>query len=264
MFAVFSKVAWLLLQPSALIAMALVWGLWRLRRGQVIAARRWLTGGVVALLVAGFSPLGDLLVMGLEDRFPRPELAGTRVDGIIVIGGAEVASVAAARGVIAVNDAAERYIEAAVLARQYPTARIVFAGGGEVFSGAGESEAQSASRILQGLGVEHARLTLEDRSKTTWENAVFAAPMIAQKPGERWLLITSAWQMPRAIGAFRKAGLNVEAFPVDYRTTGKTPLRHWHATLSEGLRRFDTVVREYPGLLVYWLSGRSSALFPAP
>jgi uncharacterized SAM-binding protein YcdF (DUF218 family) len=263
-FAYLTKFLWLFVQPSSLIVLAMMIALWHARRGRLEATRRWLTGAVAAMLILGSSALGDLLMRPLEDRFQRPDLANADIAGLIVIGGAEVARVAASRDVVAVNDAAERYIEAAILARRFPKARVVFAGGGDVFANAGETEALSAARIFLQLGVSRDRLTLEDSSRTTWENAVFSAPLIGQKSGERWLLVTSAWQMPRAVGAFRKAGVTVEAYPVDYRTTQHPSPWRLQTGITDGLRPFDTVLREYPGLLIYWLSGRSSALFPAP
>ena len=264
MFAVFTKIAWIVLQPSSLIAIAAMFGLWRLRQGRHQAARRWLAGATAALLIGGLSPASDLLIAPLEDRFPRPDLTGARIDGLIVLGGSEDTQVASVRHVIAVNEAAERYIEAVVLTRRFPGARVVFTGGGEVMNGASEPEAATAARIFAQLGVAGERMTLESRSRTTWENAAFVAPLVKQNPGERWLLVTSAWQMPRAMGVFRKVGIDVEAYPVDYRTTGEFKPWRLHGSLTDGLRRFDYVVREYPALLIYWLTGRSSALFPAP
>ena len=70
--------------------------------------------------------------------------------------------------------------------------------------------------------------------------------------------------MPRAIGAFRQAGFDVEAWPVDYRTRGRADLARPFDKVSEGLRRVDVASREWAGLLAYWLMGRSDALFPAP
>ncbi len=264
MFAIFTKYAWLLLQPSSLIAAALAVALWRVQQADLRAARRWLSGALAGLLLCGGTSISDLLIIPLENRFTRPDLDDADITGLIVLGGSEDAAVAAARNVIAVNEASERLIEGVALARRFPKARLVFTGGGEVSSRAGESEAATAGRLFAALGIGPDRVTLEAKSQTTWENALLSAPMIAQRQGQRWLLVTSGYQMPRAMGAFRKAGLIVEAYPVDYRTTGEMLRLHLNASLSDGLRRFDYVVREYPALLVYWLSGRSSALFPRP
>jgi uncharacterized SAM-binding protein YcdF (DUF218 family) len=263
-FAFVAKIAWSLVQPSSLIIAAFGVGLWKLNRDQAAPARRWLMGSMAALLIGGFSSLGDLLIVPLENRFPRPDLADAKIDGLIVLGGSEVPKISSTRQAIAVNDAAERYIDAMVLARRFPNARVVFSGGGEALSDAGETEAQSAARIFTQLGLAPERLTLEDRSRTTWENALLSAPLIGQKTGERWLLVTSAWQMPRAMGAFRKVGITVEAYPVDYRTTGRYAPFRVVGNMADGLRRFDYIVREYPALAVYWLTGRTTELFPGP
>jgi uncharacterized SAM-binding protein YcdF (DUF218 family) len=234
-FAVFTKLAWMVLQPSSLIIGALFVGVVLLWRRRFLAARRWMTGALLALFLIGWMPLGDLLIAPLEDRFPRPDLTGATIDGLVVLGGAEDAHVANARKVIAVSEAAGRYIEAAALALRFPKARLLFSGGGDALDSAIEPETVSAARIFAALGIPRERITFEDKSRTTWENAQFSASLIAQKP-----------------------------YPVDYRTTGRESLFRLNASPTDGLRRFDGVVREYPGLLVYWLTGRSSALFPAP
>jgi uncharacterized SAM-binding protein YcdF (DUF218 family) len=70
--------------------------------------------------------------------------------------------------------------------------------------------------------------------------------------------------MPRAIGCFRKAGFPVEPWPVDFRTGLQFQPLRFHSALTEGWRRFDFVMREYAGLLAYYVSGRTTALFPGP
>jgi uncharacterized SAM-binding protein YcdF (DUF218 family) len=118
--------------------------------------------------------------------------------------------------------------------------------------------------VLESLGIPRARITLEDRSRNTVENAVLSKAIAQPKPGERWLLVTSAHHLPRAVGVFRKAGFPVEAYPVDWRTRGVDDVLRPFATVGDGLRRSDTAVREWVGLAVYWLTGRSSELFPGP
>ena len=130
------------------------------------------------------------------------------------------------------------------------------------------NEAEGAESLLTALGVPRERLILEAKSRDTYENAVFLKGELAKQgalgPGTRWLLITSAYHMPRAIGAFRQAGFDIEAWPVDYRTRGRADLTRPFDKVSEGLRRVDVATREWVGLLAYWLGGRSNALFPAP
>jgi len=126
------------------------------------------------------------------------------------------------------------------------------------------SEASLAARLFESFGIARERIALEDKSRDTDENGRFTKELVQPKPGERWLLVTSAHHMPRAIGVFRAAGFPVEAFPVDYRTRGAIDLLRPFSTLGDGLRRTDTAMREWVGLLMYWAAGESSALFPGP
>ena len=70
--------------------------------------------------------------------------------------------------------------------------------------------------------------------------------------------------MPRAIGCFRRAGFGVEAWPVDYRAPRPLDMTRVYGSIPEGLRRIDIVMREYVGLVAYYLTGRIEALLPGP
>jgi uncharacterized SAM-binding protein YcdF (DUF218 family) len=67
--------------------------------------------------------------------------------------------------------------------------------------------------------------------------------------------------MPRAVGVFRRLGWNVIPYPVDYNTLGRPA---WGGTLSIGYRlaSMDFIAHEWAGLAVYWMQGKTSALFP--
>jgi uncharacterized SAM-binding protein YcdF (DUF218 family) len=152
----------------------------------------------------------------------------------------------------------------AELARRYPVARIVFSGGSGRLIYEGATEAELAARLFASFGIAKERIVLEDQSRDTEENARFTKALLQPKPGERWLLVTSAHHMPRSIGVFRAAGFPVEAYPVDYRTRGAIDVARPFATLGDGLRRTDTAAREWVGLLIYRATARTTELFPAP
>ena len=128
----------------------------------------------------------------------------------------------------------------------------------------GATEAELAARLFESFGIAKERVILESKSRDTDENARFTKELVLPKQGERWLIVTSAHHMPRSIGVFRVAGFPAEAFPVDYRTRGAVDLLRPFAALGDGLRRTDTAVREWVGLLVYRMTGRTGELFPAP
>jgi uncharacterized SAM-binding protein YcdF (DUF218 family) len=265
MFFYLSKILWFFAQPSSLLFAGVI-------AGALLAATSWrrvsrglLIGSLVGLVLCGLLPVADLLTRPLEDRFPRPGLAfdATSLAGIIVLGGAEDRNGWDRGELGGLNEAAERYTETAALARSLPALPIVFTGGSAALVADLPPEAETARRILMELGVAPERLKLETQARNTHENAVFSARLLQPQAGERWLLITSAAHMPRAVGCFRKAGFDVVAWPVDYRTS-LSGLPYLNSRIPDGLARLDSITREYIGLALYALTGRTSALFPAP
>jgi uncharacterized SAM-binding protein YcdF (DUF218 family) len=169
-----------------------------------------------------------------------------------------------AHGPMALNDAGERVVAMADLARRFPQARVIFTGGAGIYSRAPKPEAEVLRDQLGTLGLATDRVLIESLSVNTWENAVLSKPLAQPRPGETWLLVTSAWHMPRSVGIFRKTGWEVTAYPVDFRTAGWQDQTRGFASVSDGLRRTEVAMREWIGLLVYRLTGKSDALFPAP
>jgi len=264
MFFVLSKILGFFAIPSNLVVMLALLGAALACTRFARVGRRLMIGSVLVLAIIGLSPLGNALILPLEQRFPPWDAARGAPDGIVVLGGSISPEVSAARNVVALNEAAERVIVVAELARRYPVARIIFSGGnGALISGPG-TEAEAALRLFESFGIAPARVIAEDRSRNTVENAVFSRQLAMPKPGERWLLVTSAYHLPRAVGVFRQAGFPVEPHPVDWRTRGPQDALRTFSIASEGLARTDTAVREWVGLAVYWLTGRSSELFPGP
>lgn len=264
MFFSLSKIAGFFTVPSNALALLCVLGVLLLPTRFRKAASRILTAGVALLLVAGFSPVGNWLLLPLTERFPAWSATGRIPDGIIVLGGAIDPETSQARGSLELDSAAERIVAMLQLARRYPAARIVFSGGSANLIEQPVPEAPIAGDLLEDFGIPRSRIVLESESRTTAENAAFTREMVSPKPGERWLLVTSAFHMPRAIGSFQKAGFDVEAYPVDWRTRGRIDALTPFGTLGAGLTRTDIAVHEWIGLIAYWATGRSSEFFPAP
>jgi uncharacterized SAM-binding protein YcdF (DUF218 family) len=93
---------------------------------------------------------------------------------------------------------------------------------------------------------------------------VYTRNLVKPKPGERWLLVTSAMHMPCAIGAFRRAGFPVISYPVNYRTNGSLWSLSMPSNKLKALQLVDEATHEWFGLAVYWLTARTDTLFPAP
>jgi len=264
MFYYLSKVIWFAVQPSGLLLILVVAAATLAFTRYQQLARALVVAAAVLFIAGGLLPLSTWLVLPLEQRFSRPDLTGKPVDGIIVLGGMEDARVTNGRNVHGVNETAERLTEAAALAGRFPQARLVISSGMSEYDGEEVSGAAAAAHILEEVGVAPDRLILEQASRNTWQNAVYSKELAKPKPGELWLVVTSANHMPRAMGTFRKAGFAVEPWPVDYRTAGPGDAARFFSSPVEGLRRLDMAVHEWLGLFVYWLTGRSSAFFPGP
>ncbi len=229
-----------------------------------VLGRRLAVTTLVLLALAAFSPLGNLLLYPLESRFPQWDSSRGAPNGIIVLGGSVDTDLSAAHHTPVVAHAADRMLAPAELARRYPNARIVFTGGNANVISTDAKEADYSGPILENLGIPKERLILERESRNTYENALFTKRLVGPKPGERWLLVTSAFHMPRSVGIFRKAGFPVEAYPVDWRMGGRDDLFSFTNLGADGLSRTDVAVREWIGLVAYRLLGRTDELLPGP
>lgn len=264
MFFVLSKVFGFVAQPSNFLALICAAGVLLYLIGRRRAGLRLGGTGLVLLLIAGYSPLGHVLLLTLTERFPAWQADGPAPDGIIILGGAIDPDLSRARDQLEVDASAERVIAMLELARRFPQARIVFSGGSARLITEGAAEAPLAGALLRRFEIDRSRILLETESRTTAENARLTRELVQPKPGARWLLVTSAFHMPRSIAAFRAAGFPVEAFPVDWRTRGWRDAMVPFRRLSAGLARVDVAVHEWVGLIAYRLTGRSAALLPGP
>ena len=263
MFYLLSKILGFFLVPSnVMVGLSLVGILLLLTRYRR-AGRRLLVASAILTASISVLPVGNLLTLPLEERFQRWNPASGVPAGIVVLGGVIDAEISAGRGVVTLGDASERIIAAVDLALRYPAARVVFTGGNGNLIGDGPIEADFAIRLFESLGVPRDRIVIERRARNTIENAEFVKQLVAPEPGERWLLVTSAMHIPRAIGVFREAGFPVEAYPVDYQTVGWEDLWKISDSLMGGIGKTDEAVHEWLGLLVYWIIGRLPVVFPA-
>jgi uncharacterized SAM-binding protein YcdF (DUF218 family) len=264
LFFVLSKTLGLMLLPSNfLIGIGLI--------GALLLATRWerlgrklLIASIVLLAICGFSPLGNLLLYPLEQRFPPWDAARGAPDGIVVLGASIDSDLSAAHGTAVIHSSPDRIIAAAALAHKYPNARLLYSGGSANLLSNDAREADFAGAVFESLGIAKSRLIMERRSRNTQENAEFSRALAAPKDGERWLLVTSAVHMPRSIGLFRKAGFAVEPYPVDWWIGGRGDLLTFWNLLLEGLGRTDIAVREWIGLVAYRATGKIDDLFPGP
>jgi uncharacterized SAM-binding protein YcdF (DUF218 family) len=260
MLFVASKLFWAVAAPGNLLLLLLLAGLLAMalgrRRGFRLALAATLALAAVAVL-----PLGQWLALPLEARFPQPKLPA-RIDGVIVLGGAVEPAITKAHGQVALNEAGARIVEAFILARQHPEAKLLLSGGNaSIFPHPGEDEAEDTRRLFLALGIAPQRILVEGRSRNTYENALYSRALADPKPGGVWVLVTSAMHMPRAVGCFRRVGWNVLPYPVDFHTTAHPGVDF---LLADHLGLMDLAAKEWVGLVAYRLLGRIDEVFPGP
>lgn len=261
---VVSKLFWMAAQPLSLafiagLAAALLIALQR-RRAALVS----LSVSLAVLFVTLYTTAGSVLLQGLEARFPKPSSDPASVSCMVVLGGAFETEVTTTRGGIELNQSADRFVQALRLANAYPEARILVSGGDGSLSGRFEGDAVVSRRFFETFGIPASRLIEERTSRNTDENAVNTKGLLSSAGISDCLLITSAFHMPRSVGLFRKQGLSVQPWPADYRTSGSVALTLDFTQPTLNAQQTATAVREWIGLLSYWLLGRIDELYPSP
>jgi uncharacterized SAM-binding protein YcdF (DUF218 family) len=222
-----------------------------------------LAGGAFLAFVAwGITPIGHALITPLETRFPQPERLPEQIAGIIVLGGSVEPLETYYWQQPALNDRAERLTAGVGLARRHPDVPLVFTGGLGLF---GEdfhfTEADAAAMFFHEQQVANP-IILEASSHNTHDNATNLAQILPKDRPGHWVLVTSAYHMPRSVGVFRKAGITVLPYPVDYKSVPE--LSGWWYEIADGANDADFAARAWVALLVYHLRGWTDDLFPGP
>lgn len=256
---VLDKILTMLILPTALMVECALLGL---------LLSRWLIGrillvmAVAALTACLVLPIETWAIRPLEDRFPAVTNPPDQVDGIVVLGGAIDDLTSKDRGTPVLSSAANRLTTFIILAKRYPNAKLVYTGGSGDLEQGRSNEAEFARTLLEQLGLPPDRVVFENRSRTTWENAVNSYELVKPQPGAHWILLTSASHMPRAVGVFRKIGWGVLPWPVGYQS--RDHLTAYPQSLGRKLDLLDWAAHEWIGMVVYNFQGKSSSLFPMP
>jgi uncharacterized SAM-binding protein YcdF (DUF218 family) len=230
-----------LLTPTAWFVLTQFCALWCLGTGRWKTGRTIFALSIASFLIVFYSPLGGVVIRPLEQAYNGRALP-QRIDGIIVLGGAEAEALTRAYGQPTFGEDSERLSEVLALAKRNPHARLVFTGRA--------GEAYVFAQFLASQGHDPATATSETASSNTYESAVHTYRLLAPRTGEVWVLITSAYHMPRAHGAFRKAGWDIVPYPVAYRALPGRGRGDANAVT------FEVAVHEWLGIASYKLRGR--------
>lgn len=253
-FFLMSKLFWGFVSPSGLLLLGVCLAWFSRQLNRIWLSRALTLTVLTCTLLIGFYPVGAWLVSPLEHRYSLPQTEATP-DGIIVLGGAWRSQASAYWDQWELNHAAERDLALLALARRYPEADLVFTGGsGQVFAQE-YKEADFSRRLYADLGLDMQRIRFESESRNTYENALFSRQLVEPAEDSEWWLVTSAYHMTRATEVFCGQGWRVHPYPVDHFYEPLSWRPSW--AFAEHLWELERVTREWLGLFVYRLTGRT-------
>ncbi len=256
-----SKLVWLMLSPASLLLLLVVTGWVCLLLQWQTLARRLISLAALLLLLIGFFPVGDWLLAPLEQRFATNPPLPPQVEGIIVLGGSVNPALSNYWQQPELNGSAERLTNFLDLAARYPAAKLVFTGGSGSLTQQEHKEAEVANTVFYQLGFVNHPIVFEAASRNTFENAVLSKELVQPDSEATWILITSAFHMPRSVGVFCRQQWKILPYPVDHYSRPDSLLRVQLALLDH-LTDLDMAIKEWVGLLAYRLTGKTESLFP--
>lgn len=254
-----SKIIWTLMRPETWLILIICFAFFALQRNSPRAATSVITAALGICIMIAVFPLGSLVLRPLETRFV---ISGplTDIDGIIILGGAENAVLSRFWAQPQLNSSAERLLTGIALARRFPNAVLVYTGGSGSILSQTDRGAAVVNQIFLSQGIKSNRIVIESQSRNTAENAILSHKLIQPQEDQQWILVTSASHMPRSVGVFCQAGWSVLPYPVDYRSGAFIARIGWN--FAHNLDDLNVGVKEWVGLLAYWLTGKTPSLLP--
>lgn len=261
LFFYLSKLIWLVISPDSLLLILIISCLILLYRNRQKQAKILLSIVSSAFIILALFPIGEWLLYPLESRFQNNPQLPDKVDGIIVLSGAEDAELSHIWGQVELGAAAERDLSFLFLAKRYPKAKLVFTGGTGSLTKQEYKGADVAKTLFEQQGFDTQRILFERKSRNTFENVIYTKKIIKPVNNEKWIVITTSWHMPRAVGIFCESSWPVIPYPVDHQTN-KESLFRIDFDLSNNLYILKMATKEWLGLFAYYLSGKTTSIFP--
>lgn len=261
-FFLVSKIGWAIISPDNLIVLLGVAAWLSLMFGWQKLSRRLLAYCAFLLLFIGFFPVGEWLISPLESRFVANAALPAQVDGIIVLGGSISPRLSNSWQQAELNSSADRLSNFLYLANLYPSAQLVFTGGSGSVVEQEFKEADMARILFNQLGLTNRAIIYESESRNTYENALNSKILVSPSAEEKWLLVTSAFHMPRSISVFCEQQWAVQAYPVDHYGI-KDDLLRLNFSFTDNLTILGIAIREWVGLIAYRVTGKTGQFLPS-
>jgi uncharacterized SAM-binding protein YcdF (DUF218 family) len=254
MFFALSKIFWTLVQPLNALCLLAIFGALLGLRWKKLGQRICYTA-LCLIVILGLVPIGPVLVGWLERQYPAPQTLPAKIDGVIVLGGAFESALTASTGQIQVNDQMERMLCFLELSQKYPQAKHVYSGGSGDLLNPNAREGDDARAFFTLVG-QKTPVIYEEKSRNTYENVLYSKEIVTPHGNETWIVVTSAYHMPRAMGIFAKQNWPVIPYPCDYKTDGTYDFFHRLPNAAGNFYMLNIAIKEILGGIVYRLSGK--------
>ncbi len=257
-----SKLIWVVVSPDSVFIILLMLSLLLLLLKQTKKATLLLGLLTFCTLFISFFSVGDWMLHPLESRYQHNPDLPKQVDGIIVLGGSVMPELSVEWQQLETNQTHERLSSFIQLAQLYPNAKLVFSGGNARINKDGPTEAQIVEAYFLQSGISQERLFIENKARNTAENASYSKQLVSPQSNETWLIITTAYHMPRAMGVFCQQNWKVIPYPVDHQTLPSKLYQSGFSLIGHA-NNLVFASHEWLGLLAYYLSGKTHQLFPS-
>jgi uncharacterized SAM-binding protein YcdF (DUF218 family) len=252
---------WSLSQPSNIFFGLLLLGFVLLLFHANAFGRRLIGLALFLAVLPALLPIKELIGRRLEQAYTVPNPLPEQIDGILVLGGTVDWQVSEARGQMSLNQGGERMMAVSSLAERYPNARLVFTGLYREVVPNDFAGAPISNSFLSGRNFQNRSLVFIGEARSTYEEALLSVQTLQPRTDERWMLVTSAYHMPRAMATFEAQGWTMTPYPVDFRTTGNLTFNP-SMNIFGKLVELDDFAREWGALFIYQRLGRIEKMFP--
>jgi len=254
-----SKFLWLIINPFNILIFLLLVTIFFLFLKKNKLMYFFLSLFLIVLVSFGIFPLGKFLIYKLEKNYHNEIILPDKVDGLLILGGATNPFLSDEYNQINLNDSVERLVESITLIKKYTEATIIFTGGSGSIHNPKMDHARIAKQFFVQVGLDTDKMIFENKSRNTYENILYSKNIVKPKKNEKWIVITSAFHMNRAIFIGEKNDWALIPYAVDFFQPKKFKYRP-NLSLLNNFNQMQRGSHEWIGLMAYYLMGRTSRI----
>ena len=254
-----SKIVWIILNPFNILLISILLGFLLSFLSNKTFSKIIYSLTFIFFIITAVMPTGKFMIYQLEKKFHVLESLPNKIDGILILSGATNPVLTKEYNQISLNDSVERLTESIQLMKKYSNTKIIFSGGSGLINNQKLTHSEVARLFFANFEITLENIVYENKSRNTYENILFSKKIANPKINENWLIVTSAFHMPRALNIAEKLDWKFIPYAVDFRVMKKFS---WKPTIKflENISKFQTASHEWVGLVAYYWIGRSSKI----